>query len=53
MLKLLAKSDAIDLSENYKLTKGKISSKIKIEGPDALVANHFAMKLEKQFVIRP
>ena len=47
------KNDAIDLPENYKVTKGEISSNIKVEGPDGLVTNHFATTLEKLFVIRP
>ena len=53
LLKLLAKNDAIDLPENYKVWKGDISSNFKMEGPDGEVANHFAMKLGKQLAIRP
>ena len=45
------KNDAIDLPEKYKVAKREISTNIKIEGPDGLVANHFATKLEKQLVI--
>ena len=43
------KNDAIGLPENYKVTKREISSNVKFEGPGGLAANHFAVKLEKQF----
>ena len=43
------KNDAFGLPEDHKVTKGEISSNVKIEGPDGLAANHFAMKLGKQF----
>ena len=52
-LKLLAKSEAIDRLDNYKVTKEEISSNNKFERPDGPDSNHFALSLKKQFVIFP